>query len=311
MPAAAKKKKPTQRLPAFIPPMLATPGKPFDSDDFLFEVKWDGTRGLAFIEDGTYRLVNRRRIDFTERYPEFGFLADLPPGTVLDGEVVVLHGGKPSFDRLMAREQLRTPMKIKSSSRAMPATYIVFDLLYENYVPVMNKPLHERRERLQALVEACDDEHFIMSEGIVGKGVAFYEEAVKLGLEGVIAKRLDSRYLPGKRTPAWLKIKRFERIFCAIIGFIPSGKDDFRSLVIAAESEQGLRSVGKVGSGFDARLRAKLNKLLWSRICERPIVPCRERALWITPGLYCWVTCMERTKGGEMRAPAFVELCME
>lgn len=311
MPAAARSQKAAQRLPKFIAPMLATPGKPFDSDEHLFEVKWDGTRGLAFIEDGSCRLVNRRRIDFTDRYPEFGFLSRLPSGTVLDGEVVVLSGGKPDFDRLMAREQLRTPMKIKSSARAMPATYIVFDVLYEGFTPLMDQPLAERRQHLKALVEACGDKHLVLSEGVVGRGMAFFDEAVKLDLEGVVAKRLDSRYLPGKRTPAWVKIKRFERIFCAIIGFIPSGKDDFRSLVIAAEGADGLRPVGKVGTGFDARLRAKLNKLLWPRICERPIVACRERARWVTPGLYCWVTCMERTKGGELRAPVFVELCEE
>lgn len=311
MPAAARSKKSAQHLPKFIAPMLATPGRPFDSAEHLFEVKWDGTRGLAFIESGAYRLVNRRRIDFTDRYPEFGFLATLPPGTVLDGEVVVLHGGKPDFDRLMAREQLRSPFKIRTSARAMPATYIVFDVLYDNYTSLMAQPLHERREHLQALVRGCGDKHLILSEGVVGDGTAFYEEAVKHGLEGVVAKRLDSRYLAGKRTPAWVKIKRSERIFCAIIGFLPAGKDDFRSLVIAAEGEHGLRPVGKVGTGIDARLRAKLNKLLWPRVCERPIVACRERARWVTPGLYCWVTCMERTKGGELRAPVFAELCLE
>lgn len=308
MPATARSKKSEQRLPNFVAPMLATPGQPFDSAEYLFEIKWDGTRGLTFVEDGTYRMVNRRRIDFTERYPEFGFLAELPPGTVLDGEVVVLNHGKPDFDRLMAREQLRSPMRIKSSARAMPATYIVFDLLYEGYAPAMARPLVERREHLRALVESLGEKHFIMSEGVVGDGVAFFDEAVKLDLEGVVAKRLSSQYLPGKRTPAWVKIKRSERVFCAIIGFIPARNDDFRSLVIAAEGTDGLRSVGKVGSGIDARLRAQLNKLLWPRVCERPIVACRERARWVAPGLYCWVTCMERTKGGELRAPVFSEL---
>lgn len=309
MPAARSQK--VRQLPKFIAPMLATPGQPFDSAEYLFEVKWDGTRGLAFIDEGGVRLVNRRRIDFTDRYPEFGFLSKLPPGTVLDGEVVVLHGGKPDFDRLMAREQLRSPMKIKSSARAMPATYIVFDVLYEGYASLMDEPLDVRRRHLKALVDGCGEKHLVLSEGVVGKGKAFYDEAVKHGLEGVVAKRLNSHYLSGKRTLAWMKIKRSERIFCAIIGFIPSGKDDFRSLVIAAEGDHGLRPVGKVGTGFDGRLRARLNKLMWSRICERPIVACRERARWITPGLYCWVTCMERTKGGELRAPVFAELCME
>src|SRR5438445_54968 len=83
------------KLPAFIAPMLATPAEPFDSDDFLFEIKWDGIRCLAFIEDGAYRLVNRRRLEMTERYPEFAFLNALPSGTVFDGEMIVLKNVRP------------------------------------------------------------------------------------------------------------------------------------------------------------------------------------------------------------------------
>src|SRR5438876_735748 len=120
-------------LPRFIEPMLAKQGMAFDSDDYLFEIKWDGTRTLAFVEHGGYRLVNRRRIDMTSRYPEFSFLRELPPGTVLDGEVVVLRDGKPSFPLLLSREQARVPLKVRSSSRSMPATYIVFDVLYQDF----------------------------------------------------------------------------------------------------------------------------------------------------------------------------------
>src|SRR5262249_4361386 len=94
-------------LPRFIAPMLSTPTQPFDSDDYVFEIKWDGTRVLAFIEDGGHRLMNRRRINMTERYPEFAFFKDLPSGTVLDGEVVVLVGGRPDFGKLQSREQSR------------------------------------------------------------------------------------------------------------------------------------------------------------------------------------------------------------
>src|SRR6516225_2958651 len=102
-----------QSLPSFIPPMLAKLGKPFDSENYSFEIKWDGTRTLAFIERDRYRLVNRRHIQITERYPEFAFLQKLPAGTVLDGEMVVLSGGKSDFHRLQAREQAQQPLKIR------------------------------------------------------------------------------------------------------------------------------------------------------------------------------------------------------
>src|SRR5207237_10870568 len=107
-------------LPAFVPPMQAKPGSAFDSDEFLFEIKWDGTRTVCFIDQGTYRLVNRRRIDMTERYPEFGYLGDLPPGTILGGEMIVLKDGKPDFASLMSRDQARSPLKIRTNSRSTP-----------------------------------------------------------------------------------------------------------------------------------------------------------------------------------------------
>ena len=298
-------------LPRFIAPMLAKPGTPFDSNEYLFEIKWDGTRTLAFIDRDGYRLVNRRRVDMTARYPEFAFLAQIEPGAVLDGEVVVLHNGKPDFNMLLSREQARSAMKIRNVARALPATYIVFDLLYDAFQPLMEEPFHVRRERLERLVKQCGQPHLVLSQGVVGKGTSFFQQVCAQELEGVIASCLQSRYLPDQRTDAWIKIKRGETVCCAIIGFLPSGKDDFRSLIIAAEKDGVLHHVGQVGSGFDIGLRRKLNALLWSRMRAKPIIPCKIKGKWIEPGLYCLVHCMERTATGHLRAPAFKELLGE
>lgn len=296
-------------LPIYIRPMLAQSGQPFDSDEYLFEVKWDGTRALAFVEDGGYRLVNRRQIDMTERYPEFEFLADLPPGTVLDGEIVVLDGGKPDFNRLLSREQSRSPLRIRSMAKTMPATYIVFDQLFQDHRSLLNKPLLERRSRLAETVRRSRSKsRLVFSEGVVGAGEAFFQQVADQGLEGVVAKRMSSRYLPGKRTSAWIKIKRTNRICCAIIGFLPAGKDDFRSLILASDDDAGLQLIGKVGTGFDQKLRDRINSLLWGQLQDRPMIHCRERAKWVEPGLYCWVSYLERTKNGELRAPVFESL---
>jgi len=288
--------------------MLAKPGQPFDSDQHLFEIKWDGTRALAFIENNRYRLVNRRQIDMTDRYPEFAGLAAFPAGTILDGETVVLREGKPDFGMLQSREQARSPLKIKSLARAMPATYIVFDLLYERHQPIMELPLVERRKRLEALVSSAGLAQVVLSRGIVETGRAFFQETSRQGLEGVIAKRLQSRYLPGKRTDTWLKIKRQTELCCVIIGFIPAGTDDFRSLILAAEDEGQLRCIGKVGSGFSLAERTHLNRLLWKRLRDKPLVPSRIKGKWVEPGLYCRVSCMERTARGDLRAPVFKEM---
>ena len=119
-------------LPAFVPPMLAKKGKPFDSGEHLFEIKWDGTRMLAFVEGDDYRLVNRHRAERTLQYPELACLSQLPAGVILDGEVVVFHEGRPDFRRLLSRDQAGAPFKIRLSARRLPATYVVFDLLFES-----------------------------------------------------------------------------------------------------------------------------------------------------------------------------------
>jgi DNA ligase D-like protein (predicted ligase) len=291
--------------------MLAKPGQPFDDAAYLFEIKWDGTRCLAFIDRDGYRLVNRRQFDMTERYPEFAFLSQLPPGTVLDGEVVVLRSGKPDFALLESREHTRAAFRIKTLSRTTPATYVVFDVMYANGEPLMSLPLSERRERLRKLVADVNQHQLVLSEGVVGQGKAFFREVTGQGLEGVVAKRLASAYLPGKRTDAWIKVKRFEHVLCAIIGFLPEGKDDFRSLILATDVDGDLRYAGKVGTGFNAAMRRRLNALLWSRLRAKPLVPTKIKGRWVEPGLYCRVSCMERTPGGDFRAPVFEELITE
>jgi bifunctional non-homologous end joining protein LigD len=299
------------RLPEYVEPMLAQAGRPFDSPRFLFEVKWDGTRALAFIDGGgEYRLLNRRRRDIAWRYPDLAFLGGLPPGTLLDGEVVCLGpDGRPDFHALQSREQVRTTVAAQRAVAVRPAVYVVFDLLYLGFKSVMDQQCAERRARLRGLVAGAGHPRLVLSEGVVGDGVAYFERAAAQGLEGVVAKRLDSTYQPGKRTGAWVKVKRHEVVCCVVIGFVPEGDNDFASLVIAARGEAGaLRCVGRVGTGFDARLRARINDYLWSHLRQKPVIVCREKGRWVEPALYCTVRCMERTADGHLRAPAFLEV---
>jgi bifunctional non-homologous end joining protein LigD len=308
-------------LPAFIQPMLAKPGEAFDSEQHLFEVKWDGTRGLAFVDaHGRYRLLNRRRIDMAWRYPELACLGELPAGTVLDGEIVVLLAdGRPDFESLQSREQARTPQRAQWLAKVKPATFVAFDQLYDAFDSVMARPCRERRDLLrQTIVAMPAGERIIMSEGVTGSGRAYFERVCAMGLEGVVAKRLDSPYLPGKRSDAWIKIKRQELHCCVVIGFVPgetaSGSEarDFSSLVIAAQIDGELRCVGRVGTGFNEPLRERINTYLWSHLRPSPVIAFAERgARWVESGLYCTVRCMERTSTGQLRAPALVELLDE
>ena len=174
-------------LPRSIAPMLAQPGEPFDSGTHLFEVKWDGMRALAYVDDRGYRIVSRHDNDITDRFPEFGALANLPSGTVLDGELVVLYGGKPSFSLLQTRAPLCCQHKIHTLSRTTPATYIVFDQLFDRYRSLMDEPLSTRRKVMLGTVGRAGHHQLIASDGVVGPGTSFYDHVVRQQLEGVVA----------------------------------------------------------------------------------------------------------------------------
>jgi bifunctional non-homologous end joining protein LigD len=195
-------------LPLTIYPMLAAKAEgPFDSEEHLFEIKWDGIRCLAFIEHGRARLQTRRLTEITAQFPELAVLARLPSGTVVDGELVVLQSGKPSLEQIQKRALLQNRARIQHLSHTAPATYVVFDLLFLKDRSLLAAPLNERREALNKLHAQMPSSGFLLSEAIVRSGCALYPNVLRLGLEGMMAKRLDAPYLPGKRSRLWLKIK--------------------------------------------------------------------------------------------------------
>lgn len=309
---------PAAPLPHFIEPMLAMKGEAFDSAEHLFEIKWDGTRAMVFVEGGSYRIMNRRRRDITHRYPELSCLGQLPDGTVLDGEIVVIQNGRPDFEALQRRDQPGDPAVIKRRSRSLPATYVVFDQLVHRHRPIMGQPCALRREVAAATVRACTGPQVIMSDGVVGGGKAYFLEACRRGLEGMLAKKLDSPYLPGKRSATWIKIKRTQSAPCVVIGYTPAETPsgaldpaDFSALVLASEVDGALRYVGRVGSGFNAETRQRVNRLLREAgTVAKPVTPtagsASERtAIWLEPKVYCYVSFMERTREGHLRAPVF------
>ena len=196
-----------ENRPTAVRPMLARRSVPFDSDRHLFELKWDGVRALAFVGDSDYRLVSRWGHEITARFPELDGLSGLPRGTLIDGELIALKDAQPHLGSLQSRLHVGDPIKIAHRARAAPITYVVFDLLYDRFTPVMSESLTVRRDRLAALVKGHDDPRLIFSEGIVGSGIALFGEIGRRGLEGVVAKELTSGYRPGRRGGAWLKIK--------------------------------------------------------------------------------------------------------
>lgn len=191
-----------------IKPMLAaTATEPFDSNDYFFEVKWDGIRCLAFIDAGGVRLQSRRLSEITAQFPELGSLRSIPNGTVLDGELIILESGKPSLLRIQQRMHLQDRVRVHLLSELSPAVFMVFDVLYAHGKSVMMQSLACRRHILAYLLCELDGANVKMTEGVLGAGIEYFAAVQRMGLEGVMAKRLDGRYLVGRRSGNWKKIK--------------------------------------------------------------------------------------------------------
>jgi bifunctional non-homologous end joining protein LigD len=204
-------------LPQILNPMLAQKAEaPFDSEEHLFEIKWDGIRCLACVEAKRVRLQSRRSLDITGQFPELACLNQLPSGTVLDGELVVLHQGKPSLREIERRAVLQNRSRIHFLSQMLPATYVVFDLVYLRGKPLISVPLIQRRQTLQSLIQHAPLPGALATEAITQHGRQLFAQVARLGLEGIMAKRLDSPYLPGKRSRFWLKIKTAQVRDCSI-----------------------------------------------------------------------------------------------
>lgn len=285
--------------------MLAAPGRPFDSADHLFEIKWDGFRTMAHVEHRSLRLVSRSGRDVTTQYPELASLAALPDGSVIDGEIVSLRDGVPDFESLQPRDQARGARRAAALAAERPVWYVAFDLLYRDFTSLMDQPLSARRDRL---LQLDVPEPMAVSEAVRTEGRRLYESVCSAGLEGIMAKRLDSRYRPGRRSDAWIKVKRRLRALCAIVGFMPQQGGDIQSVAVAIDRNGVLTYAGRVGTGYREQERLRLAALLHERATDRALVELPAGAVGVRPGLYCEVSFMDQTRDGVLRAPVFERL---
>jgi bifunctional non-homologous end joining protein LigD len=307
-------------MPVDLAPMFATAAGqlPRDVSRWGFEIKWDGVRALAHVTDKeVIRTTGRRGTDFTDRYPELQVLPDLLPGksAVLDGEVVAFDGdGRPSFERLQQRMHVSHPDA--RLTRHVPVHYVVFDLLYLDGHDLLDLPYVARRELLDDLeltAGPIEVPTYLNGEdaGHVDDLLEFTREQ---GLEGIIAKRLDSRYLPGRRVDLWLKIKNFLDQEVLIGGWKP-GKGrragGIGSLLIGVPAQGGLHFAGHVGTGFtDAALDHLLHLLAPLVRPEspfaRPVPPEVARDVrWVEPSVVGEVSYTAWTAEGRLRTPAW------
>src|SRR2546427_12995414 len=301
-------------MPAFDPyvhvikPMLAeSRDTPFDSKDHIFELKWDGTRALAIVRNG-HRFQNRRLNYVESRYPDLTIRTRRD--AILDGEIVVMDGALPSFEKLQQRERASGKINIEYLAKTLPATDIVLDGPYVGEKSVMGLSQMERKALLPDLVDV--DDRVVLSDYIEGRGVDYYNAVIARGLEGIIAKHKETRYQVGKRSKDWIKIKKKTTLDCIICG-ITAGEgereDTFGSLILGAYFEGALLHVGRVGTGFSEKLRRTLfERLVALRQddCPFPEVPEIDAHVrfWPKPGLVAEGPVLRFSKGAHMRCPA-------
>jgi bifunctional non-homologous end joining protein LigD len=303
--AAPKKRRGSDARPRDVRPMLATlVDEPFDRAGWLFEVKWDGYRAIAEVDDRGVRLYSRNLISFEDRYtPVVESLRALGHEAVLDGEIVVVDAkGRPGFQLLQTYQK----------SGKGNILYYVFDLLYLDGEDLRNQPLSRRKELLQEMLPELP--HVRLGEHIERDGIAFFQAAEKEGLEGIIAKRADSSYREGRRSRDWLKIKIRRQQEAVIGGFTqPRGqRKEFGALVLGVYEGDDLVYVGHTGGGFSERLlsdvRAKLEPLVRDTCPFKKKPATNAPARWVEPKLVCEVVFHEWTGDGAMRQPIFLGL---
>lgn len=290
--------------PGYSPMLADTAPGPFSDDDWLFEIKWDGIRAIATIGQ-TVSLKSRNNMELAGKFPELGELATLAPGTVLDGEIVVMRGGKPDMQSLMPRLQGES---LRAGSA--PVTYIVFDILRQGDEELIHLPLTERRRILQSAVQ--EGPHVVLSVPVDGRGEDYFRAAVAQGLEGVMAKRKDSPYIPGARSRAWLKIRALKSCDCVVAGYTPgkgSRTSAFGALLLGLYENGTLVPVGKVGTGFSDTMIVELMERLRLHTIPIPqLSGIRGVVVWLEPALVCEIGYMEVTRDRKLRIPRFIRL---
>ncbi|WP_456697127.1 ATP-dependent DNA ligase [Aeromicrobium sp. P5_D10] len=301
----------------FIKPMLATVGEPRAvkrDGDWAYEMKWDGIRAVAVIDGTDVGLFTRNGIDVTVTYPEVveALAATGLEDTVLDGEIVAFEkSGRPNFGRLQQRMGLTSPADVAKARRRVATHYLAFDVLRSHGKSLLSAGYTDRRSALLAL--ALDDGSVRVPEAFVGTLDEAVSVSQDLGLEGVLAKRCNSRYQPGKRSSSWIKIKHQRMQEVVIGGWRPGNgarADTIGSLLVGIPDGSGLRYVGRVGTGFDQRTLERLKRELESSgrktspFDDVPAEVVRD-ARWVTPRLVGEVTFAEWTDSQILRQPSW------
>lgn len=277
--------------------------QPFDSPDYIYELKLDGERCIAYLDVNEIDLRSKGNLKLFHKMPELSQIhKQVSKRCILDGELIVLKDGVPDFSEIQRRNILSDRFKIDLSSKKYPITFTAFDILYCEGEQVTYLPLMKRKELLSQIL--CENDRISLSRYIEKDGNTFYQIVEEKGLEGIVAKRRDSIYKPGVRTKDWTKIKCLKDEDFYICGYIEGKKGErYVANIILGEYENGILKYQ--GSIILNMLRYEFNLILQQEIIECPFSYAEKDAIYIKPNLICSVKYLERTKDNKIRHAVF------
>lgn len=286
------------------PMLIGSEADAFDSDDYLYELKLDGERCVAYLDANGTDLRNKRNIRMLPKVPELSQIhRHVRCRCILDGELVVIRDGKPDFFAIQRRSLMSDPLKIELAAQYCPACFTAFDILYYGDHAVNHLPLTERKALLQDVVRE-ESPRFAVSRFIPGQGVAFYRLTQQQELEGIVAKRKDSKYYFDKRTRDWIKCKNLKDEDFVVCGYLPK-ENHMTSLVLGQYRGSSLVYKGHVTLGVGGEAFHRICSLPQTQSPPFPTPAGNQQAMWVVPELVCTVKYMSRTENGSLRQPVF------
>ena len=279
------------------PMLLGEVDEVFDSKEYLYEVKYDGIRVLVFVSKDKVVIRSRYGIDITGLFPEMMVLCKMVKGNVIfDGEIIMLDNNKVSFSKLQKRIHLKNKKTIEFLSKTNPVIFICFDVIYEGK-DLINLSLLERKE---VLSNYRDNDVFIKSTYVIEEGTKLFNAIKKLDMEGIVAKKINSKYLVNERSDNWLKMKNYKSGNFIILGYINKEESHVISIVLGEYLNKKIVYVGKVILGKKRNLADKILKMKKSKA----VVKIKDKdVIYIKPEIKCLIKYLERTENGLLRQP--------
>jgi len=288
------------------PMLIGMEGEPFDDSDYIFELKLDGERCLAYLDENGTELRNKRNMKMLRKVPELSQIhKQVRSRCILDGELIIIKDSVPDFSEIKKRSLMSNTFKIEMESKKLPATFTAYDIIYYKDRQVTDMPLMDRKLLLGKITK--ESERLAISRYIEEKGIALFDLAKQKELEGIVAKLKDSKYYFDKRTKEWIKIKYLKDDDFVVCGYIEKS-NHIVSLILGQYNKEELIDKGHVTLGVSKESFSKIvsHKKIFNPLFTELTAKSRNKnAVWLSPDLVCTVKYMEKTPSGSLRQPVF------